>query len=173
MRVSSDMINEITHRACGVMHLAGRSLLMMALVIIVSSGSGADRLRHRAKADPAPFQLYAAWPARGEINRLSDIGRGKAVIFSPDFSAPGNREFYSRLGFAYFEAPGWEEILDQIQEHNRTNTGDKIQAVILETHGTNGHGLKLQTGDAPRAKRSYISVGRCKRGWKRPACARA
>jgi hypothetical protein len=33
------------------------------------------------------------------MNRLRDIGHAKAVIFSPDFAAPGNRLFYESLGF--------------------------------------------------------------------------
>jgi hypothetical protein len=101
----------------------------------------------------------AVWPEGVQFDRLSDIGRGKAIIFSPDFSAPGNREFYQRLGFAYFEDPSWEKVLSQIISHNRSHPDSKIEVVILETHGTNGNGLKLQTTAAPTAPRSYISLG--------------
>ncbi|HKG23645.1 MAG TPA: hypothetical protein VKC34_17215 [Blastocatellia bacterium] len=114
-----------------------------------------------AEAKPAgltPDNLIQLFPGAEQINRLSEVGLGKAIVFSPDFSAPGNREFYNKLGFAYFEDASWKNVLDQIHAHN-AQRADKIDAVILETHGTNGHGLKLQTGDKLKSARSYISVG--------------
>jgi hypothetical protein len=35
----------------------------------------------------------------------------------------------------------------------------RIQTLVLETHGTNGNGLKLQRSYTPTGERSYISVG--------------
>jgi hypothetical protein len=106
-----------------------------------------------------PVVVPAVWPENAQFNRLSEIGRGKAIIFSPDFSAPGNREFYQKLGFVYFEDPSWERVLSQIASYNHLHPENRIEVVILETHGTNGNGLKLQVGAAPAAARSYISLG--------------
>lgn len=100
-----------------------------------------------------------AWPASARIERLSDIGRHKAVIFSPDFAAPGNREFYAKLGFLYIEDASWQRALNQIIARNYWHRDDRVETIFLETHGTNGNGLKLQTGPSPRAARSYISIG--------------
>lgn len=100
-----------------------------------------------------------AWPANVQIEHLSDIGRHKAVIFSPDFAQPGNREFYEKLGFLYIQDASWPKALNQIVARNYWHPEDRIDTIILETHGTNGNGLKLQTGPALRAARSYISVG--------------
>jgi hypothetical protein len=58
---------------------------------------------------------------------------------------------------ATFE-PYWLNVIEQIARHNQTSD-DKIETLILETHGTNGNGLKLQQSAAPRALRSYISIG--------------
>lgn len=99
------------------------------------------------------------WPSNVEINRLSDIGRGKAVIFSPDFAESGNREFYEKLGFLYVEEASWQKSLNQIIARNYWHAEDRIETIFLETHGTNGNGLKLQAGAAPGARRSYISLG--------------
>lgn len=100
-----------------------------------------------------------AWPANGQIEHLSDIGKHKAVLFSPDFAQPGNREFYEKLGFLYIQDASWLKALNQIVLRNYWHPEDRIDTIILETHGTNGNGLKLQTGPAIRAARSYISVG--------------
>ncbi|HJZ68180.1 MAG TPA: hypothetical protein VKF81_08670 [Blastocatellia bacterium] len=99
------------------------------------------------------------WPANARIDRLSDIGWHKAVIFSPDFAAPGNREFYAKLGFLYIEDASWQRALNQIIARNYWHRDDRIETIFLETHGTNGNGLKLQTGPSPKAARSYISIG--------------
>lgn len=107
------------------------------------------------KSEPIP----EAWPANVQIERLSDIGKRKAVIFSPDFAQPGNREFYEKLGFLYIQEASWPKALNQIVARNYWHPEERIDTIILETHGTNGNGLKLQTGPALRAARSYISVG--------------
>lgn len=100
--------------------------------------------------------LMEAWPSARDVR---DVGRGVAVVFSPDLSVPGNCHFYQALGFACFEGANWSRILDAIGEHI-VKIGDRgIRTLVLETHGTNGHGLKLQTTASPMAERSYISVG--------------
>jgi hypothetical protein len=110
--------------------------------------------KHAATATP---EVGGARSVRFE--RLAEIGRGMGVIFSPDFSAPSNRHFYERLGFAYFEGADWRDVLAQVRAYNRAHPGRQIETLILEVHGTNGHGLKLQASSAPRVPRSYISIG--------------
>lgn len=107
------------------------------------------------KSRPIP----EAWPPDVQIERLSDIGKHKAVVFSPDFAQPGNREFYEKLGFLYIQDASWTRALNQIVARNYWHPENRIDTIILETHGTNGNGLKLQTGPTLRAARSYISVG--------------
>ncbi|MFL6253920.1 MAG: hypothetical protein ACJ74T_02780 [Pyrinomonadaceae bacterium] len=99
------------------------------------------------------------WPRGARFERLVEIGRGKGIVFSPDFSVPENRRFYERLGFAYFEGADWRDVLARVRAYNRTHPERPIETLILEAHGTNGHGLKLQAGGAPKAPRSYVSVG--------------
>jgi hypothetical protein len=117
---------------------------------------------NKVPADSSVLRVAAkveVWPANVPIERLSDVGRHKAVIFSPDFAETGNREFYEKLGFLYIEDPNWKNALNQIIARNYWHPEDSISTIILETHGTNGNGLKLQTGPLPRAARSYISIG--------------
>ena len=105
-------------------------------------------------------RLGSAPAAHGpRSRRLSEIGRGKAIVFSPDLSEPGSREFYRALGFAYFEDPDWGSVLKQIREFNETHPADPIETLLIESHGTNGDALKLQNGNQPDAPRSYISPG--------------
>jgi hypothetical protein len=102
--------------------------------------------------------LAKAWPASSHAG-LRDIGAGVGIVFSPDLSVPGNCNFYTALGFACFDSADWLEILSGIHAHNIATPGRKIKTLILETHGTNGHGLKVQTGKKESDPRSYISVG--------------
>ncbi|HYC87759.1 MAG TPA: hypothetical protein VEO54_00985 [Thermoanaerobaculia bacterium] len=102
--------------------------------------------------------LAKAWPASARAG-LGDIGAGVGIVFSPDLSVPGNCNFYTALGFACFDSADWLEILSGIHAHNISTPGRKIKTLILETHGTNGHGLKVQTGKQESDPRSYISVG--------------
>lgn len=113
------------------------------------------RAVENSKAETIPD----AWPASVPINRMPDIGRGKAVIFSPDFAESGNRRLYEMLGFLYIEDASWQEALNQIIARNYWHPEDRIETIFLETHGTNGNGLKLQAGVARGARRSYISIG--------------
>jgi len=100
-----------------------------------------------------------AWPISARIERLSDIGRGKAVIYSPDFAEADNREFYERLGFLYVQEADWHKALNPIIARNYWHPENPIDTIIIETHGTNGNGLKLQRSPFPGAPRSYISIG--------------
>jgi hypothetical protein len=112
-----------------------------------------------ANSSSKSIAIPEAWPADAKIDRLSDIGRGKAVIFSPDFAEPDNREFYEKLGFLYIEDASWLKALNQIIERNYWHPENRIYTIIIETHGTNGNGLKVQRGPWARAARSYISIG--------------
>ena len=85
------------------------------------------------------------------------VGEGIAVVFSPDLSTPGNRAFYETLGFQFFDSPNWNEVIGGI--HAASANGSPVRLVVLETHGTNGNGLKLQEGKRKNDKRSYISIG--------------
>jgi hypothetical protein len=110
-------------------------------------------------ASAATTATTEVWARGAQFERLADIGRGKGVVFTPDFSVPGNRRFYERLGFAYFEGADWRDVLARVRAYNRAHPERAIDTLILEAHGTNGHGLKLQAGDAPKAARSYVSIG--------------
>ncbi len=125
-----------------------RASLLLALVLLAASGS----------ADETPLLLAKAWPAASYAG-LRDVGAGVGIVFSPDLSVPGNCNFYTALGFACFDSADWLEILSSIHAHNISTPGRKIKTLILETHGTNGHGLKVQTGKKESDPRSYISVG--------------
>jgi hypothetical protein len=102
--------------------------------------------------------LSHAWPA-GRPARISDIGRGVGVVFSPDLSVQNNCRFYEALGFVCFEDASWERVLTNVHRHNVLYPESRIHTLVLETHGTNGNGAKLQAAYAPAADRSYISVG--------------
>ena len=99
-----------------------------------------------------------AWP-HDDATRLSQIGHGVGVVFSPDLSVPGNCRFYQSLGFACFQDADWTRVLDDIRTHNIFHPENRVRTLVLETHGTNGNGLKLQRSYDPKADRSYISVG--------------
>jgi hypothetical protein len=102
--------------------------------------------------------LAKAWPAAPYAN-LDEVGAGVGIVFSPDLSVPGNCRFYQALGFACFDSADWLEVLSGIHAHNIDNPGHGIRTLILETHGTNGEGLKVQKGKKDTDERSYISVG--------------
>jgi hypothetical protein len=102
--------------------------------------------------------LARAWPAAPDA-RLSEVGTGVAVVFSPDLSVKGNCHFYTALGFACFDDSDWTRVLDGVHDYNARFPSRAIRTLVLETHGTNGNGLKLQRSDDPAAERSYISVG--------------
>jgi hypothetical protein len=102
--------------------------------------------------------LDRAW-AGAPVGKMTEIGRGVGVVFSPDLSVQTNCRFYQALGFACFQESDWERVLDQIHRHNALYPERRIATLVLETHGTNGNGLKLQDSYDPKGGRSYISVG--------------
>ena len=114
---------------------------------------------HLAAADNSSLRLLdRAWPDVAS-RQVSEIGRGVGVVFSPDLSVADNCRFYESLGFACFQDADWQKVLDAVHRHNVLYPERRIFTLILETHGTNGNGLKLQTSYDPNASRSYISAG--------------
>jgi hypothetical protein len=109
---------------------------------------------------PAARAQEIVQPDRSEsLTRLKKLGERRAIVFSPDFAASGNRLFYEGLGFVYLESADWRWVLKEIRRVNRSRTGDSIREIFFETHGSNGHGLKLQRSERRSAPRSYISLG--------------
>ena len=127
-----------------------RLTLLIALILLAAPPAPADTSTYRL--------LLNAWPG-AQAKRVGEIGRGIGVVFSPDLSVPDNCRFYAALGFACFQDSDWTNILAQIHTFNLLNPDRRIGTLILETHGTNGNGLKVQDGYDPAAGRSYISVG--------------
>jgi hypothetical protein len=112
-----------------------------------------------ARADQrSEMLLTRAWP-QDPMAKISDMGRGIGIVFSPDLSVRGNCRFYEALGFTCFESTDWSRVLEGIRLHNVLYPERPVRTLILETHGTNGNGLKLQQSYDPKAERSYISVG--------------
>jgi len=93
------------------------------------------------------------------VARLKKLGERRAIFFSPDFAASGNRQFYEGLGFVYLESADWRWVLKEIMRVNRSRTEGSIREIFFETHGSNGNGLKLQRSQLRSAPRSYISLG--------------
>lgn len=102
--------------------------------------------------------LSFVWP-NAPAERVDQIGRGVGIVFSPDLSVANNCNFYKAMGFACFQDADWSRVLGAIRRYNAGHPDRRIQTLILETHGTNGNGLKLQRSSSPKAERSYISVG--------------
>ena len=125
-----------------------RASLALILVVLGTSAQAWDRTE---------TLLARAWPAAPYAD-LRNIGTGIAIVFSPDLSVPGNCRFYQALGFVCFDNADWLKVLSGLHGHNMNNPGRRVRTVILETHGTNGHGLKLQKGKNARDDRSYIAV---------------
>jgi len=95
-----------------------------------------------------------------ERSPLRSVGRGVAVVFSPDLSVGANCAFYERLGFTCYESASWETVVEDIRCRNASVApDDAISVVILEAHGTYGNGLKLQASAAKKAARSYAAIG--------------
>src|SRR5262245_3223174 len=91
--------------------------------------------------------------------KLKKLGERRAIVFSPDFAATGNRELYEGLGFKYWETANWRVVLKEIKQYNSAHPDEALREIFFETHGSNGHGLKLQESDLRSAPRSYISLG--------------
>src|SRR5436305_1873818 len=92
---------------------------------------------------PNEMVLARAWPY-DPVAKIGDLGRGIGIVFSPDLSVRGNCRFYEAIGFTCFESTDWSRVLDGIRLHNVLYPEQAIRTLILETHGTNGNGLKLQ-----------------------------
>jgi hypothetical protein len=109
---------------------------------------------------PAAGAQEVAQPDRLEsAARLKKLGERRAIVFSPDFAASGNRQLYEGLGFVYLESADWRWVLKEIMRVNRSRTDGSIREIFFETHGSNGNGLKLQRSQLRSAPRSYISLG--------------
>src|SRR5262245_33599339 len=109
---------------------------------------------------PAARAQEAALPESSEpAARLKKLGERRAIVFSPDFAASGNRQFYEGLGFVYLESADWRWVMKEIRRVNRSRTEGSIREIFFETHGSNGNGLKLQRSQLRSAPRSYISLG--------------
>ena len=142
-----------------------RTLIIVALILgsgaahLSFSHSATDGLTQQARTAPATRSISTreVWRAHSPYLTLDEIGSGKGIVFSPDLSEPGNREFYRALGFAYFEDPDWHVVLEQIKAYNATHPRNRIETLLVLSHGTNGDALKLQTGSQPDAPRSYIA----------------
>lgn len=128
-----------------------RLSLFAALFLSIATTAGALELNSQQL-------LSFAWPD-APAARIDEIGRGIGVVFSPDLSVPDNCRFYQALGFACFQDADWHRVLDEIHRYNVLYPERRIATLVLETHGTNGNGLKLQQSYDPLADRSYISVG--------------
>ncbi|HEX7810109.1 MAG TPA: hypothetical protein VF608_15345 [Thermoanaerobaculia bacterium] len=122
--------------------------LILAFLLVTTTASAADR---------SDALLARAWPAASYAS-VDDLGAGIGIVFTPDLSVKGNCDFYRALGFACFSSPDWLEVLSEIHAYNISHPGHRIRTLILETHGTNGNGLKLQDGKDPNDARSYIAV---------------
>jgi len=127
-----------------------RILSLLATAILLTTSAAA--------LDNGPRLLDHAWPAI-PVRNVNAIGSGIGVVFSPDLSVADNCRFYESLGFACFQGADWEKILDDVHRHNVLYPERRVFTLVLETHGTNGNGLKLQTSYDPEAGRSYISAG--------------
>jgi hypothetical protein len=128
------------------MRLASLTLVLAALLLAAAPVNNTELVLDRAW----PYAPYA---------RLTDLGMGMGIVFSPDLSVPGNCRFYQALGFACFDDTDWSRVLNGVHDYNARHPDRVIRTMILETHGTNGNGLKLQRSYNPKVERSYISVG--------------
>jgi hypothetical protein len=125
-----------------------RTPLILALLLVALTAQAAEK---------TSTLLARAWPA-APVAAIGDLGTGVGVVFTADLSVKDNCRFFEALGFACFESADWLEVLADIHAYNSSHPGRRIRTLVLETHGTNGHGLKLQAGKKPDDARSYISV---------------
>ncbi|HEX5083406.1 MAG TPA: hypothetical protein VFY40_15280 [Blastocatellia bacterium] len=126
----------------------GKSARSLLLIIVLGLSLLYGRAHEAAHSDAAEAAA-----------RLKKLGERRAIVFSPDFAASGNRRLYEGLGFLYVESADWRWVLKEIMRVNRSRKEGSIREIFFETHGSNGNGLKLQRSQQPRAPRSYISLG--------------
>lgn len=127
-----------------------RRLRPLAFVLLLLSLDAQAR-------DRSEELLARAWPS-ARYASIEEVGTGLGIVFTPDLSVKNNCDFYRALGFACFASADWLEIVSDIHRYNIDHPGRRIRTLILETHGTNGHGLKVQTGKDPDDDRSYVAV---------------
>ncbi len=142
------------------MNTLKRTLIILAVILNGASylSAAPAGLMQRARIVPAKrISTREVWRAHSPYLTIDEIGSGKGIVFSPDLSEPGNRQFYRALGFAYFEDPDWHVVLEQIKAHNVTHPRNRIETLVVFSHGTNGDALKLQNGSQESAPRSYIA----------------
>ncbi len=130
---------------CFVLGLGFAMLLAAAMPALALDNTSLTLLNH-------------AWP-NVPSRAVKDIGRGIGVVFSPDLSVDDNCRFYESIGFACFQSADWEQVLTDVHRYNVLYPERRIFTLVLETHGTNGNGLKLQQSYDAAADRSYISAG--------------
>lgn len=145
------------------------TILLRTLIIAALVAGGASQLsfsqsarkklttQKGTAAPPRSISIPEVWRAHSPYLTLDEIGSRKGIVFSPDLSEPANREFYRALGFAYFEDPDWHVVLEQIKSYNASHPRNRIETLLVLSHGTNGDALKLQSGSQPDAPRSYIA----------------
>jgi len=138
------------------------SLLLMAVLSLLLNDGPAIQYGRASLANVFPVaraQAVTQPGATASSTKLQQIGERRAIVFSPDFAASGNRRFYEGLGFMYWESADWRKTLKEIKQFNRAHPEDSIREIFFEAHGSNGHGLKLQQSQLRSAPRSYISLG--------------
>jgi hypothetical protein len=137
---------------------AGRNALVALLALLPALTIQAALAGSCAPEAFTSPQLETLWPAAEQS--LSCLGHNKAIVFTPDLSPPETCDLYRRLGFACYRDASWGVVLESLTRENEARpAGDRVTTVILETHGTNGNGLKLQDGHAATDRRSYVSAG--------------
>jgi hypothetical protein len=137
------------------------AILLGLSPLLLSAGTTFQNGRERlVNLLPTARAQEVAQPDRLEsAARLKKLGERRAIVFSPDFAASGNRQLYEGLGFVYLESADWRLVLKEIMQVNRSRTNGSIREIFFETHGSNGNGLKLQRSQLRSAPRSYISLG--------------
>src|SRR5947209_9141668 len=106
-----------------------RRLAVLAL-LLAASAAMADDATSILIARAMPYNPYA---------RLSEIGHGVGIVFTPDLSVPGNCRFYESLGFACFEDADWSRVLDDIRLHNIFHPENRVRTDRKSTRLNSSH----------------------------------
>ncbi len=136
--------------------LQWEQMIVMLLILLSSSIALSGCIPRNRKPQN---RASSAIPKKTLSNPIVRLGQKQGLVFSPDLTAAGNRELYEALGFVYWEGAEWQSILAQIRRHNEEHPAEPVEQIFLETHGSNGKGLKVQASADPAAPRSYISLG--------------
>src|SRR5450432_2900091 len=122
----------------GLVTLVLRTLIILVLILggaaawsLSMPHADTAALSRQARTMPPAraVAIQMVWAASSRLIRVGEIGHGKGIVFSPDLSEPGNREFYRALGFAYFEDSDWRSVLKQIGEFNQEHPADRIDTL--------------------------------------------